>query len=82
MKSIKIIAVATVAALSALTLAACAPASTQSDKFQIVASTNVWGDIAKQVGGDLVEVTSLIDNANQDPHSYACLLYTSDAADE
>jgi zinc/manganese transport system substrate-binding protein len=70
MKSIKIIAVATVAALSALTLAACAPASTQSDKFQIVASTNVWGDIAKQVGGDLVEVTSLIDNANQDPHSY------------
>jgi zinc/manganese transport system substrate-binding protein len=70
MKTLRIIAVATVAALSALTLAACAPASTQSDKFQIVASTNVWGDVAKQVGGDLVEVTSLIDNANKDPHSY------------
>jgi zinc/manganese transport system substrate-binding protein len=70
MKTLRIIAVATVAALSALTLAACAPASTQSDKFQIVASTNVWGDVAKQVGGDLVEVTSLIDNSNKDPHSY------------
>jgi zinc/manganese transport system substrate-binding protein len=70
MKSIKILAVATVAALSALTLAACSPATAPSDKFQIVASTNVWGDIAKQVGGDLVEVTSLIGNANKDPHSY------------
>lgn len=70
MKSLKIIAAATVAALSALTLTACAPALAPSDKFQIVASTNVWGDVAKQVGGDLVEVTSLIDNANKDPHSY------------
>lgn len=70
MKSLRTIAAATVAALSALTLTACAPALAPSDKFQIVASTNVWGDVAKQVGGDLVEVTSLIDNANKDPHSY------------
>ena len=35
-----------------------------------MASTNVWGDVAKSVGGDLVEVTSIIDNANKDPHSY------------
>lgn len=35
-----------------------------------MASTNVWGDIAKTVGGDLVEVTSIIDDANKDPHSY------------
>jgi zinc/manganese transport system substrate-binding protein len=54
-----------------LALSGCAsPAEPDSGKFQIVASTNVWGDIAKSVGGDLVEVTSIIDNANKDPHSY------------
>jgi zinc/manganese transport system substrate-binding protein len=35
-----------------------------------VASSNVYGDIAAQIGGDLVSVTSLIDSAAQDPHSY------------
>lgn len=36
----------------------------------LVASTNVWGDIASQVGGDLVEVTSLITDPEADPHEY------------
>ncbi len=31
----------------------------------MVASTNVWGDIAQAVGGDHVEVTSLINDASQ-----------------
>ena len=54
-----------------LALSGCAsPTEPNSGKFQIVASTNVWGDIAKTVGGDLVEVTSIIDDANKDPHSY------------
>jgi zinc/manganese transport system substrate-binding protein len=54
-----------------LALSGCAsPTEPDSGKFQIVASTNVWGDVAKSVGGDLVEVTSIIDNANKDPHSY------------
>lgn len=54
-----------------LALSGCAsPTEPDSGKFQIVASTNVWGDIAKSVGGDLVEVTSIIDDANKDPHSY------------
>ena len=54
-----------------LALSGCSsPTEPDSGKFQIVASTNVWGDIAKSVGGDLVEVTSIIDNANKDPHSY------------
>lgn len=54
-----------------LALSGCAsPSEPVSGKFQIVASTNVWGDIAKTVGGDLVEVTSIIDDANKDPHSY------------
>ncbi|MFT4287371.1 metal ABC transporter solute-binding protein, Zn/Mn family [Nocardioides sp.] len=36
----------------------------------VVASTNVWGDIAEQVGGDAVEVTSIISSPDQDPHSF------------
>jgi len=37
---------------------------------KVLASTNVWGDIAKQLGGDWVEVTVILDDPMQDPHSY------------
>ncbi len=37
---------------------------------KVLATTNVWGDIAKQLGGDWVEVTVIIDDPMQDPHSY------------
>jgi zinc/manganese transport system substrate-binding protein len=36
----------------------------------VVASTNVWGDIAKQIGGDHVNVTSIMSDPNADPHQY------------
>jgi zinc/manganese transport system substrate-binding protein len=36
----------------------------------VVASTNVYGDIAKTVGGDKVSVTAIISKTSQDPHSY------------
>ncbi len=38
--------------------------------IRVVASTNVWGAIAAQVGGDHVVVTSFISDPSQDPHSY------------
>jgi zinc/manganese transport system substrate-binding protein len=38
--------------------------------IRVVASTNVYGSIAAEIGGDRVDVTSIIDNAAQDPHSY------------
>jgi len=44
--------------------------SAAAAKVQVVASTNVWGDIAAAVGGDRVEVTSIISNPDADPHSY------------
>lgn len=44
--------------------------SGSSDAIVVVASTNVWGDVAEQVGGDAVEVTSIISDPSQDPHSY------------
>ncbi|MFE9339458.1 metal ABC transporter solute-binding protein, Zn/Mn family [Streptomyces sp. NPDC007063] len=37
---------------------------------KVVASTNVYGSIAAQIGGDHVEVTSIISDPTQDPHSY------------
>lgn len=48
--------------------------TSSSSKVQIVASTNVWGDIASQVGGKYVEVTSILNDPEADPH-----LYESDA---
>jgi zinc/manganese transport system substrate-binding protein len=56
-----------------LALAGCSSAATpQKDDglIHIVASTNVYGDIAKQIGGDRVSVTSIISDPSQDPHSY------------
>lgn len=65
------IALAAIFALtSTLALTGCAPAEKVDGKVKIVASTNVWGDVAAAVGGDLVEVTSIIDAVNKDPHSY------------
>jgi len=64
----------TLVSVAAFALAGCssAPATGGADdgKIQIVASTNVYGSIAEQIGGDRVEVTSIISSATQDPHSY------------
>src|ERR1700741_3116010 len=38
--------------------------------INVVASTNVWGDIAKQIGGDRVNVTSIMADPNADPHEF------------
>ncbi|MEV0222862.1 zinc ABC transporter substrate-binding protein [Streptomyces sp. NPDC050704] len=41
-----------------------------SSVVPVVASTNVYGDIAEQIGGKKVAVTSIISDPDQDPHSY------------
>jgi zinc/manganese transport system substrate-binding protein len=38
--------------------------------LNVVASTNVYGDIVKQVAGDRVRITSIITDPEADPHSY------------
>ena len=54
-----------------LLLAGCTAAPAEDDGLvQVVASTNVYGDIAATIGGDAVEVTSIIDDPSQDPHSF------------
>lgn len=56
----------------ALALAGCAtPAPAENPEgLSVVASTNVYGDIAQSLAGDLATVTSIIDSAAIDPHSY------------
>ncbi|GAA3564223.1 zinc ABC transporter substrate-binding protein [Microlunatus spumicola] len=66
-----------VAAL-ALGLAACSGTATPAPgsaggsdgTVAVVASTNVYGDIVKTIGGDAVQVTSIIDSPDKDPHEY------------
>lgn len=41
-----------------------------SGKLKVVAAENFWGDIAAQVGGDRVEVASVISDPAADPHLY------------
>lgn len=47
-----------------------AGSDTAAGRIPVVASTNVWGDVVRSVGGDAVEVTSIISDPSQDPHSF------------
>jgi zinc/manganese transport system substrate-binding protein len=38
--------------------------------IHIVAAENFYGGVAKQIGGDQVEVTSILSNPDQDPHLF------------
>jgi len=62
------------AAASVLALAGCSSANADpdadADAFTIVASTNVYGQIAEAIAGDAAEVTAIITSAAQDPHGY------------
>jgi zinc/manganese transport system substrate-binding protein len=62
-------------AVAALALAGCAStgtggAASGDGRLQVVASTNVYGQIAEEIGGDLVDVTAIVTSAAQDPHSF------------
>jgi zinc/manganese transport system substrate-binding protein len=45
-------------------------AAAKSSRLQVVAAENFWGSIASQLGGDRVEVTSVITSPATDPHDY------------
>jgi zinc/manganese transport system substrate-binding protein len=48
-----------------------APAAHAADgKIAVVAAENFYGDIGKQIGGDRVEVVSIISSPDQDPHLF------------
>lgn len=54
--------------LGATLLTGCGSARTHG--LQVVASTNVYGDIARQIGGPDVHVTSILSDPNADPHLF------------
>ncbi|MFS0713236.1 zinc ABC transporter substrate-binding protein [Microbacterium sp. 2P01SA-2] len=72
----RLLPAAVLVAAASLALAGCAgtssPAADGSDdgRISVVASTNVYGSLAAEVGGDAVEVTSIVTSLAQDPHSY------------
>ncbi len=53
-----------------LLLAGCAAPAPDNGRLSVVASTNVYGSIATAIGGKLVDVTSIISDPSQDPHSF------------
>ena len=53
-----------------LFLAMIVGAAGQDAKLSVLAAENFYGDIAGQIGGDRVEVTSILSNPNQDPHLF------------
>ncbi len=65
-------------ALVAFALAA-SPALAQGRPLAIVAAENFYGDVAQQLGGDNVTVTSILTNPDQDPHMFEASASTARA---
>jgi len=61
-------------------LPAIAPA--RAGPLNVVAAEGVYGDIARQIGGDDVTVTSVLTNPNQDPHEFEASASTARAIAE
>src|SRR5580698_9237448 len=69
------------ASLFALPLAAVA-APALADPVKIVAAENFYGDIARQIGGKNVAVTSILSNPDDDPHLFEASASTARAIAE
>lgn len=54
----------------AAAVAGCGGSGSAHGGLSVVASTNVYGDIARQIGGDRVHVTSILSSPNADPHLF------------
>jgi len=67
-------------AVVAIALAA-SPAFAQGNNppLSIVAAENFYGDVAQQLGGDNVKVTSILTNPDQDPHMFEASASTARA---
>jgi zinc/manganese transport system substrate-binding protein len=55
---------------AALTLAGCGGSATTKGKLDVVAAENVYGNIAAQIGGPHVSITSILTDPNADPHLF------------
>jgi zinc/manganese transport system substrate-binding protein len=68
------LAVASVLVVPTVTACQSSAGTGAKDAVSVVASTDVWADVAAQVAGDqvghAVKITSIINDPVQDPHSY------------
>jgi zinc/manganese transport system substrate-binding protein len=62
--------IAAIGLAAALALSAIPSARAADGKIAVVAAENFYGDIARQIGGDQVEVASIMSNPDQDPHLF------------
>ncbi len=54
-----------------LALASIVPGTAHAaEKVKIIAAENFYGDLANQIGGDHVDVTSVLSNPDDDPHLF------------
>jgi zinc/manganese transport system substrate-binding protein len=58
------------AGTAALALSGAAFAQTQGARIPVVAAENFYGDVVHQLGGNHVDVTSILSNPDQDPHLF------------
>lgn len=56
--------------LAAIVAFAAPVAAWAAGPIRVVAAENFYGDIASQIGGDTVAVTSILSNPDQDPHLF------------
>jgi zinc/manganese transport system substrate-binding protein len=54
-------------------------AAARAEPVAIVAAENFYGDVASQIGGEHVAVTSILTNPDQDPHSFEASASTARA---
>jgi zinc/manganese transport system substrate-binding protein len=57
-------------ALLPMLMLGCCLARAEAEPIAIVAAENFYGDVAAQVGGPTVKVTSILTNPDQDPHLF------------
>jgi len=60
-------------------LGGCAGAPAPHDRVRVVAVERVYGDVARQLGGAAVEVTTILDSPSADPHDYEPTTRDADA---
>jgi zinc/manganese transport system substrate-binding protein len=66
-----------IAALVLVCAACLATGAASADPIPVVAAENVYGDLALQIGGPHVAVTSILSNPNQDPHLFEASISTA-----
>ena len=57
--------------LGGLAISLCAFIAHAAVPVHIVAAENFYGQISEQIGGNYVQVTSILNNPQQDPHLFS-----------